>query len=77
MHFAYRQSIIVGSSSSLCWTVWERKLVSMRTEYGGTRAVLYWKKREEETWGLLWTGQLELGNGEGEGGTFREQLRRL
>ncbi len=26
-----------------------RKFVSMRTVYGGTRAVLYWKKSEEET----------------------------
>jgi hypothetical protein len=30
-------------------TVRERKLVSIRTEYGGTKAVLYWKKRAEET----------------------------
>lgn len=29
-----------------------RKLVSTRTEYGGRRAVLNWKKREEETCGL-------------------------
>ena len=32
--------------------VWEMKLVSTRTEYGGARAVLYWKKRDEGAWGL-------------------------
>lgn len=26
--------------------------MSTRTEYGGVKAVLYWKKSEEETWGL-------------------------
>jgi hypothetical protein len=31
MHEAYRQSINVGSSSNLFLTVWERKLVSIRT----------------------------------------------
>lgn len=25
----------------------------MRTEYGGTRAVLYWKNNDDETWGLV------------------------
>lgn len=40
---------MVGRSSSLCWTVWERKLVSIRMEYGGTSAVLYWKNKDEET----------------------------
>jgi hypothetical protein len=32
--------------------VWEIKLVSTRTEYGGARAVLYWKKSDEGAWGL-------------------------
>lgn len=27
--------------------------MSTRMEYGGTRAVLYWKNSEEETWGLI------------------------
>lgn len=49
MHFAYRQSIMDSSRGSLRCTVRERKFVSIRMEYGGTRAVLYWKKRAEET----------------------------
>lgn len=28
--------------------------MSTSTEYGGTRAVLYWKKRADETCGLWW-----------------------
>ena len=32
--------------------LWERKFVSTSTEYGGTSAWLYWKKRDDETWGL-------------------------
>ena len=42
---------MVSRRGSLRWTVCERKFVSTRTEYGGTSAVLYWKKRDEETWG--------------------------
>ena len=53
VHFAYKQSIMVGMMSSLCWMVWEMKLVSTSTEYGGVRAVLYWKKRDDGAWGLL------------------------
>lgn len=49
VHLAYRQSIIVGITSNLCCTLCERKLVSTKTEYGGVNAVLYWKKRDEET----------------------------
>lgn len=54
MHLAYRQSIMVGMTSSLCWMVWDMKLVSTRTEYGGVKAVLYWKKRDDGAWGLWW-----------------------
>lgn len=32
---------MVSRRGSLRWTVCERKLVSTRMEYGGTRAVLY------------------------------------
>lgn len=49
IHFAYRQSIIVLSISSLCCTVCDRKFVSTSTEYGGIRAVLCWKKRADDT----------------------------
>lgn len=39
--------------------VWEMKLVSTSTEYGGVRAVLYWKKRDEGAWGLeVWSGMM-------------------
>ena len=43
---------MASSMSSLCWTVCDRKLVSTRTEYGGRNAALYWKKSEDDTWGL-------------------------
>lgn len=39
--------------------VCDMKLVSTRTEYGGARAVLYWKKSDEGTWGLKGGRQLE------------------
>ena len=32
IHFANRQSIILGITSSLCWTVWDRKFVSTKIE---------------------------------------------
>jgi hypothetical protein len=51
IHLAKSVSIIVSRRGSLRWTVCERKFESMRTEYGGMSAVLYWKKSDEETWG--------------------------
>lgn len=45
----------------MCCTVCERKFVSIRMEYGGTREVLYWKKREDETWGISRTASLPVG----------------
>jgi hypothetical protein len=47
--FAYKQSISESCSSSFARTVCDRKLVSTRTEYGGTSAVLAWKKSDEGT----------------------------
>lgn len=38
---------MVSRSSSLFSTVCERKFVSTRTEYGGARAVLYWKNIDD------------------------------
>jgi len=46
--FARRQFIIDSSTGSLRCTVRE-KVRSFRTEYGGDRLVLNWKKREEKT----------------------------
>ena len=40
------------TSSNLFWRLKLMKLVSIRTRYGGTRAVLCCRKREEETCGL-------------------------
>lgn len=46
-HFAYRQSIMPPTSSSLFCKLKLIKLVSIRTRYGGTRDVLCAKKRED------------------------------
>ena len=35
--------------------------MSIRMEYGGTREVLYWKKSEDETWGISRTASLPVG----------------
>jgi hypothetical protein len=50
---ANKQSIIDLTSSSLFWMEKLMKLVSTKTWYGGPRAALYLKKREEATWGLI------------------------
>lgn len=47
--FAYRQSIMAWMSSSFFWILKLIKFVSTRTEYGGRRASLNWKKRDEAT----------------------------
>src|SRR5271163_4258144 len=52
MHLARNVSMSVSSKGSFRCTVCERKFVSIRMEYGGTRASLCWKKRAEETCGL-------------------------
>lgn len=41
LHLAKRQSIMLSSKGNFRWTVWEKKLVSTKTLYGGTRALLY------------------------------------
>lgn len=46
IHLASKQSIIPCTSSILFWIEKLMKLVSMRTRYGGPRAVLCDKKRE-------------------------------
>ena len=57
-HFAYRQSIIPLTNSSLFCRLKLMKFVSINTRYGGTRAVLCWRNREEATWGLR--GRVQL-----------------
>ena len=49
---AYKQSIMPLTSSNLFWRLKLMKLVSMRTRYGGTSAVLCCRKSDEATCGL-------------------------
>jgi len=51
-HLAYKQSIIPEINSSLFCKLKLIKFVSMSTRYGGTRAVLWAKNKEEAIWGL-------------------------
>lgn len=44
---------MVGMTSSLCWIVCDRKLVSTRMEYGGAREVLNWKNIADGACGLV------------------------
>ena len=51
-HLAYKQSIIPEINSSLFCKLKLIKFVSMSTRYGGTRAVLCAKNKEDAVWGL-------------------------
>lgn len=52
MHFANRQSIMPCTRSSLFWSEKLMKFVSIRTRYGGARAVLWVRKREDDVCAL-------------------------
>lgn len=43
------------TNSSLFCKLKLMKLVSIRTRYGGTKAVLWAKKKDDATWGLGWS----------------------
>lgn len=51
-HFAYKQSIIPLIKSNLFCKLKLIKFVSIKTRYGGTRAALCARNREEATCGL-------------------------
>ena len=55
-HFAYRQSIIPLTNSSLFCKLKLMKLVSISTRYGGTSAVLCCRNIDEAIWGLGYPG---------------------
>ena len=61
IHFANKQSIIALTISSLFWILKLIKLVSTMTKYGGFKASLCLKKREDDGWSMCRTAGVSAG----------------